>query len=696
VRRTNLGVVMTHSIAGAVSRMAVKQLVKFVLPFLLLVGTSPAFAEQDGSAALLIGNAVYTEAEAPLKEPVRDASALGDELRTRGFDVDVGKNLDKEQMRLALERFYAKIKPGSTAVFFFSGFGIQSDRQNYLIPVNAQIWTEADVRLDGYSIEMILNEMNGRGARVKIVILDASRRNPYEHRFRKESAGLAPMASPRGTLAITSALPGSVVSDDTPLLFTAHLLKELQSPDSTVEQVFRRTRMDVLRDTENRQVPWFSSSLDEDFALRSSSSAGPSLRPDLVTDCDRLAAHPSDGQRPPDVAGVFEQEIDIVAALRACNEAMRQYPDMARFVFEAGRIAHAQKNYAEALRLFEKAADMGSKIALTDTAIVYLKGQSVTKDYARARELFEEAGGKGDLLAVTLMGELYQSGEGVVQDYAQARQLYQRAADAGESLAINNLGVLYETGLGVPKDYTNARQWFEKAAAADNPEAMNNLGWLYQNGWGCPQDYVKARQFYERAATRGNPVAMNNLGSIYGEGLGVPKDYAMARAWYNKAAGAGNVAAMDILGVYYQNGWGGPQDYTKARTWFEKAADAGNAAAMNDLGVLYGRGLGVPQDYSQARNWYEKGAAAGNAVAMLNLGTFYLFGWGIPQDYSHARQWYEKAAAVGNAAAMNGLGALYEKGLDVPKDYNRARQWYEKGAAGGNDDAKKNVERLSR
>ena len=685
---------MTHSIAGAVSRMTLKQLLKFALPFLLLVETPPTFAEQDDSVALLIGNAVYTDAEAPLKEPVRDASALGDELRSRGFDVDVGKNLEKEQMQRALERFYAKIKPGSTAIFFFSGFGIQSDRQNYLIPVNSQIWTEADVRLDGYSIEMILNEMHGKGARVKIVILDASRRNHYEHRFRKDSAGLAPIASPRGTLAITSALPGSLASDSAPS-FTTHLLKELQSPDSTVEQVFRRTRMDVLRDTENRQVPWFSSSLDEDVALKSSST-GPSLRPDLVTECDRLAAHPSDGQRPPDVVGLFEEEVDIVAASKACNEAMRQYPDMARFVFEAGRIAHAEKDYAEALRLFEKAAGMGSKIAITDTGIVYLKGQSVTKDYTRARELFEEADGKGDLLAVTLMGELYQSGEGVVQDYAQARQLYQRAADAGESLAMNNLGVLYETGLGVPKDYTNARQWFEKAAATDNPEATSNLGWLYQNGWGCPQDYAKARQFYERAAARGNPVAMNNLGNIYGEGLGIPKDYAMARAWYNKAAVAGNVAAMDNLGVYYQNGWGGPQDYTKARAWYEKAAAAGYAAAMNDLGVLYGRGLGAPQDYSQARNWYEKGANAGNAVAMLNLGTFYLFGWGIPQDYSRARQWYEKAAAVGNTAAMNGLGALYEKGLDVPKDYKQARQWYEKAAAGGNDDAKKNVERLSR
>ena len=132
---------------------------------------------------------------------------------------------------------------------------------------------------------------------------------------------------------------------------------------------------------------------------------GPSvLRPDLVTDCDRLAAHPSDEQRPSDVAGVFENEIDIVAALRACSEAIRQYPDVARFAFESGRIAHAQKDYAEALRSFEKARGMGSKIAITETGIAYLNGESVERDYARARQLFEEAEAKGDFLAVGSYG----------------------------------------------------------------------------------------------------------------------------------------------------------------------------------------------------------------------------------------------------------------------------------------------------
>ena len=164
----------------------------YMIPRLILLvlltcfaGIVPASAQQgDTRVALLIGNAAYPDAEAPLRDPVNNVRALGEELRQRGFDVDIGENLTKEAMRAAIDRFYGKIKSGSTALLFFSGYGIQSDRQTYVIPVNAQIWTEADVRRDGYSLDMLLAEMNKRGAAVKIAILDASRRNPFERRFR--------------------------------------------------------------------------------------------------------------------------------------------------------------------------------------------------------------------------------------------------------------------------------------------------------------------------------------------------------------------------------------------------------------------------------------------------------------------------------------------------------------------------------
>ena len=730
--------------------MALKQRVGALIAFVLLFTAPAVFAEQSVGVALLIGNATYLDADASLKEPVTDVHALGDDLRRRGFDVDVEENLTKEVMQRALDRFYAKIKPGSTAVIFFSGFGIQSDRQNYFIPVNARIWTEADVRLDGYSIEKILDEMNGRGARVKIAILDASRRNPYERRFRKASAGLAAINSPPGTLVITSAAPGSVVSEDGPPAFMSQLLQEAQKPDSTVEEIFNRTRMGVLRATQSRQVPWFSSSLDEDFAFAPSSVTAPAtprvtgppgaqqaeptrparpssssprpvehsvtlerrtateqpantaqassaatLRPDLVTDCDRLAAHSSDEQRPPGVAGVGEQEIDVVAALRACNEAARQYPNVARFVFQTGRVAYAQEDYAAALNLFEKAAGMGSKIAITDTGAAYLFGKGVPQDYTKARELFEKADARGDHLAVALLGVLYHNGWGVEQDYVQARQLYEKAAATGERLAMRNLGNLYASGSGVPKDYTMARRWYEKAARAGLPEAMNNLGLFYQNGWGGPQDYTKARQLYEKAAAAGDAEAMNRLGFLYEKGFGVPENYGLARQWYEKAAAAGNVPATRNLGLLCQNGLGGTRDYGRARQLYEKAAAGGNTMAMNDLGLVYEKGLGVAKDYTQARQWYDKGAFAGNALAIRNLGLFYQNGWGGPQDYNYAHELYEKAAASGNAEAMNDLGFVYEKGLGVAKDNTQARQWFEKAAAAGNEYAKANFQRLN-
>jgi Flp pilus assembly protein TadD len=172
-------------------------------------------------------------------------------------------------MRRALERLYARIKPGSVALIFFSGFGVQSARQSYLIPVDAQIWTEPDVRRDGFSLETILGEINSRGAGVKIALIDASRRNPFERRFRSFSAGLAPVIAPNGTLVMYSAALSSVVSDTggAHSLFVSELLKEIRAPDLMAEETLNRTRVGVTRASRQEQVPWISSSLAEDFSF---------------------------------------------------------------------------------------------------------------------------------------------------------------------------------------------------------------------------------------------------------------------------------------------------------------------------------------------------------------------------------------------------------------------------------------------
>lgn len=229
-----------------------------------------AAADNRGErVALVIGNAKYPDADAPLKEPLNDIRDVAEELKRDGFDVDVGENLSGEAMRRKLDKLYGRIKPGSVALVFFSGFGIQSSRQSYIIPVDAQIWTEPDVRRDGISLETILGEINSRGAGVKIAILDASRRNPFERRFRNFSAGLAPVIAPSGTLVMYSAALSSVVSDNGTdhSLFVGELLKEIRVPDLMAEETLNRTRVGVTRASRSEQVPWISSSLAEDFSF---------------------------------------------------------------------------------------------------------------------------------------------------------------------------------------------------------------------------------------------------------------------------------------------------------------------------------------------------------------------------------------------------------------------------------------------
>ncbi len=138
-----------------------------------------------------------------------------------------------------------------------------------MIPVDAQIWTEADVRRDGFSLETVLGEINSRGAGVKIALIDASRRNPFERRFRSFSAGLAPVIAPNGTLVMYSAALVSVVSDNGSdrSLFVRELLKEIRVPDLMAEETLNRTRVGVTRASRSEQVPWISSSLAEDFSF---------------------------------------------------------------------------------------------------------------------------------------------------------------------------------------------------------------------------------------------------------------------------------------------------------------------------------------------------------------------------------------------------------------------------------------------
>jgi uncharacterized caspase-like protein len=232
--------------------------------------------------ALVIGNGHYPDASEALSQPLNDARALTHALRRDGFDVDVVEDATKDDMGRAIERLKSRIKRDSVVMLFFGGYGVQAGRESYMIPVDATIWNERDVRREGVSIESVLDVMKDLGARAKLVVLDASRRNPYERRFRAFSHGLAPIAAPDNALILSSATPGKVADDgkgQNSVLMSEllnHLNAQGNGQQSGAEAVFNQTRVAISRASDGEQVPSVSSSLIEDvrFGAADTGNAG--------------------------------------------------------------------------------------------------------------------------------------------------------------------------------------------------------------------------------------------------------------------------------------------------------------------------------------------------------------------------------------------------------------------------------------
>ena len=224
-------------------------------------------AAKQPRLALVIGNGHYPDAAAPLNQPINDARALTSTLRQSGFDVDVVEDANKDDMQRAIGRLKSRIKPETVVMLFFGGYGIQAGRESYMIPVDARIWKEGDVKREGISVESVLETIMEKGAKAKLVVLDASRRNPYERRFRSFSHGLAPISAPDNALILSSATPGKVADDSKGANSTlvAELLSNLSRDGAAAESAFNKTRVAITRASDGEQVPSVSSSLTDEI-----------------------------------------------------------------------------------------------------------------------------------------------------------------------------------------------------------------------------------------------------------------------------------------------------------------------------------------------------------------------------------------------------------------------------------------------
>jgi caspase domain-containing protein len=232
-----------------------------------------AAGERTSRIALVIGNSHYPDASLPLTQPVNDARALTAALRHEGFDVDVIEDATRDDMTRAVTRLKSKLRPDSVVMLFFGGYGIQVGRESYMIPVDAVIWKEGDVRREAISVESVLDAAREFGASAKVVVLDAARRNPYERRFRTFSHGLAPISLPDNALLLTSALPGAVADDSTGenSVLVSELLTHINDREAdkakAAETIFNQTRIAIARASNGEQVPSVSSTLMEEISF---------------------------------------------------------------------------------------------------------------------------------------------------------------------------------------------------------------------------------------------------------------------------------------------------------------------------------------------------------------------------------------------------------------------------------------------
>jgi TPR repeat protein len=221
---------------------------------------------------------------------------------------------------------------------------------------------------------------------------------------------------------------------------------------------------------------------------------------DLVL-CDRLAADPSDPDKPKDVKGVLEIEAsDVATAIKFCKVASAA---SRRALYQLGRAYAANQQLPEAVGAYRKAADKGSTSAMVELGVLLATGSGVAKDEAQARKLFERAAAGGNPRGASNLAALSESG-GAAPEPAKARALLAKAAETNSAEAQYQLGLMVAEGVGGPKDDVAARALFEKAAAQDHPGALERMGAFAQSGRGGPQDASAAKAYYEKAAALGN------------------------------------------------------------------------------------------------------------------------------------------------------------------------------------------------
>jgi len=222
--------------------------------------------QSERRVALVIGNSVYQHT-GQLPNPANDAQDIAQALRKFNFQVILRTDASLETMADVIYQFGESLKGGGVGLFYYSGHGLQVKGENYLLPVDANLMREDDIKRKAVNANDVMEKMGEGKSHLNLVFLDACRNNPFPSSTRAVSRGLIGMNAPNGTLIVFSTNPGNVAADGSGRngVFTKHLLQQIDQPGLEIGMMLRKVRSAVKEDTGGQQVPWENGSIEGEF-----------------------------------------------------------------------------------------------------------------------------------------------------------------------------------------------------------------------------------------------------------------------------------------------------------------------------------------------------------------------------------------------------------------------------------------------
>ncbi len=578
----------------------------------LAFASLPALAESR--FALVIGNGAY-RAVPELVNPPNDARDVAEALKSLGFKVTLGVDLDQAEMQQAIAAFASSAAGADASLFYFAGHGLQFAGRNYLIPVDARLHSVADIEKRAIPLDEVLGALK-KDTGIHLVFLDACRSNPFAGAgVTLPESGLARVGKLPGFFTAFATQPDNVAYDgagrNSP--FARALLGHVATPGLDISSMMIAVRNDVFASTGGQQVPADELLLTRQFYFAGNAATEESPETQLW----RLAG----GERDPNLLTAY----------------LDRYPDgphaadVRSLLAEAGktakRLSPAQGDVEE---LLWSLARSGRQARLAELYLArYPDGAHVEDAKALIASLHaaEETSSSPELTCERLATHPHDATASVngvemadLQKNARAAIAVCRQAAAMHPEMAHYTALLARATAAAGM-YDEAYALYRKAAEANDTRAMVSLGLMLETGDHAPKDLKAAYALYEKAADRGSADGALDLAVALTRGKGIGIDIPRAYALLRKASDSGSPRATYNLAALSANGVGGkPAD---ALELFRRAGNDGFPEGYRAAAVLLDEGRGVPRNPEAAAEDLLRAvdADAGEAIAELSAKT---------------------------------------------------------------------------